>query len=216
MDTPSFIYAGHPSGCLQPWTEGVAGESSVGPKKIVHQLLHQLAFVHHVQRRPLCAISPNSVQVTHPIGVAAFLYLTVLVLLLAWGALLLVAAVWITPPLPEEPQEPKQQQKEPGNDPELPLLQGNKEQGSLDHPALLPAPLLHIVQSLCHVWTQLLYTQLHTFLHVHICVIKSQMRVLDDSQQNQGNEDHPSHGPQEVCAALTEDLWHSAAVLPIL
>ena len=149
-----------------------------------------------------------------------FLFLVLLLLLLAAGTLLVAAASgqrtlryleeeerkedgkgrstdpklasapWQIVGFPDAAQEAKEQDKDSGQDPEPPLQQGIKEQGSLGLPARPLAPLLRAVQWLSHVRTRLLRIQLNVLMHI---AIYEQNYQRDDSHQRQGDEDHPSH-----------------------
>ena len=102
----------------------------------------------------------------------------------------LASALWQVVGFPDAAQEAKEQDKDSGQDPEPPLQQGIKEQGSLGLPARPLAPLLRAVQWLSHVRTRLLRIQLNVLMHI---AIYEQNYQRDDSDQRQGDEDHPSH-----------------------
>lgn len=198
---------GHPNGLLQPWHEAVARASPAGPK-IFHELLHHLACFGPVQCWPLGAIDSNSAQVTCLVRVAVIFHLLVL---LAWGAFLIVATAQLTCLVPQAKAEPDKQDEEPSKGVELPVLQGSKEQSSFGHFALLLATLLHNVQKLSQEGTQLLHLQLHILVHFHVKVQNSQLKLHDNAQQNWGEKEHLSrgHSPKAYASVWQCCLFYS-------
>ena len=104
------------------------------------------------------------------------------------------AASWQISRLPHAPNEAKEQEKASGKGPDLPVLKGSKEHGSLDRPGLPLGPLHRLGQQLSHVPTQLLHTQLNLLMHIATLEVNSQ---TDDSHKRHGDEDLSSHFHEE-------------------
>lgn len=156
---------------------------SAGPKIVFHHLLHHLTLVSDIWHWPLEIISQNCPDLMHHQNQSSTLSFS----FLACEAARLAAALCLIVLFPEPPAWPKEQNKEPSKDPELPLLQRNK----LQWKAALPWPFCSAL-TLCapswpnHILTQLPCTLLFMLISIHIHVTSQ------------------SHGMEEVHGALTD------------